>query len=141
MTHALTLFAAALMLSPGVGQLLRWHDLRVASRLADEARLSEPWPEARTKLTEPDPIPAWAHGVHIGTRQPVEEDFSTCLDPCTARHCGQHHAKGSTAQRFASWAGEQLAAHLAWNTPTAEWDVTLLGLRPPDIRDLYAEVT
>jgi hypothetical protein len=39
-----------------------------------------------------------------------------CSVPCTARHCAEHSAEN------------RRLAHLAWTTPTAEWNVSLLGL-------------
>ena len=45
----------------------------------------------------------------------IEAGMGDCSSPCTARHCADHHARGTDAQRMSGLAAEQ-----RWNEPTKE---------------------
>lgn len=115
---------------------------------------AEPWPTRLTPTDFETPAPAplqsrLRRAIEPPAREQVivraEVDASGCNVPCTARHCAEHAGVlGTVAQRRHSRAEEQRLAHLAWNTDTAEWSVSLLGLEVPDFLEvrspIYAEV-
>lgn len=164
-----TLFVilAALVLAPPLGQALRWRDQVKAKRVAEEHRitpheylagveerlvLSEPWP---TRQTPTDLAVAYEAPAVAGSGQPPSDHAPAMLTGpgglSGAAPSPQPPDHFSIAAQV--WAHQQLD-HIkrllsdpigtAWNTPTGEWDVTLLGLSVPDSPaslSLFSDVT
>lgn len=153
----LYIIAAMLIGAPLYGQILRWRDQAKARRIAEEERICAPLPVERVELTEPWPArvsptdlaeayqPATLREALILQRpepilvgEVIVDDFTTCLEPCTAKHCAIH--SGLSGCDYIEAQAETHAIHTAWNTKTAEWSVSLLGLAEASAENFRALV-